>query len=183
MKAKMFLLSAALLCASHSACAVEPEATEQSVTNEQSVATEPPVTKAQVLEAIAVLQTNAASDAGVKASYKIVRFAQESHTVTVRLNPDTVPWADAKLLKSEDAVRRLLLAAYIGGSAKAQLTTPQKAVDDPYEGWRLAIDVYRQIQQLKPYVVLREIDALEEKQTAGELKHYATEIQNKKPTP
>jgi len=183
MKIMMFFLSVTVLMMSHVARAVEPVAKEQAVTNGQSVAKEPPVTAEQALAAVALLETNAASDAGVEASKKIIRFAQESHAVTVRLNPATVPWAHAKVLEREGAVRLLLLGAYIGGDVRAQLMAQQKPSDDPYDGWRSTIDVYRQIRQKKPNIVIPEIDALVEKQKTGELKRYAAEIQNEKPTP
>ena len=182
MRAIVFLLSVILLGVSHTVPGAEPVAKGQAVTNEPSVAREQPVTKEQALAAIAVLETNAASDAGFEASDKIVKFAQESTAVSIRLAPDTIPWTNAKLLEREVPVRMLLLAAYIGGNARAQLKT-QKAVDDPYQGWLLALDVYRQIRQKRPNIVISEVDALVEKQAKGELKQYAAEIQTKKPKP
>ena len=182
MKVITFLLSIFLLGASHTVRAAESTAMEETVTNEQSAAKEPPVTKEQALAAIAMLETNAASEAGVDASNVIIRFAKESDAVKVTLTPETLPWMTSKVLQREDVARKTLLAAYIGGNARAQLKT-QKAVDDLYEGWALTINAYSQIRQKKPEIVVPEIDALGAKQQKGELKLYAVEIQNKKPKP
>ncbi|HUI08560.1 MAG TPA: hypothetical protein VL486_16290 [Verrucomicrobiae bacterium] len=182
MKVIMLLLSVTLLGAFQTARAAEPVAREPAATNESPVAKPPPVTRELALAAVAMLETNAASNAGVEAANEIIRFARESKAVTITLNPYTVPWAPSKALENEVAVRLLLLAAYIGGDAKAQLLA-QTTADDPYAGWQLLIDVYRQIRQKKPAVTIPEIDALAEKQKKGELKQYADEIKNKKPTP
>jgi len=183
MRAITLFLTVALLSAPRIVRGAEPVAQEQSATNAPSVAKEPPVTKEQALAAIAMLETNAASDAGVDASNTIIKFAQESHAVIVRLNPATVPWARVKAPEGQAVIRQILLAAYIGGNSKAQLMAPQDAKDDPYDGWRLAIDVYHQIRQKKPDIVIPEIDALAQKQKTGELKRYADEIENKQPKP
>jgi hypothetical protein len=191
MRAITFLLSAMLLCVAYTVRAAEPTATEQpvaspaqepAVTNQPPVAPGPPVTKEQALAAIAMLETNAASNPGIQAAATILRFAQENNAVTVRLDPLRIPWARSKALEQEVAYRILLLGAYVAGSAKGQLS-PQKTGDDPYEGWAFTIDVYHQIQKKKPEVVVPEIDALAEKQQKGELKVYAAEVQSKTPKP
>ena len=161
----------------------EPSAAkEPSVTNEQPVVKEPPVTKEQVLAAIAMLETNAASDAGVDASNVIIRFAKESNAVKVRLTTEILPWMTSTVLQRVDVARKTLLAAYLGGNIRAQLKT-QKPVDDLYEGWVLTISAYHQIRRRKPEIVVAEIDDLGAKQQKGELKLYAVEIQNKQPKP
>jgi len=174
------MLLVVLLLAWHAACAAEPAAKPPSATNETAVAPMPPVTKEQVLAAIAMLETNAASNDGLLASYEIVQFAQKSDLVSVRLTPGTIPWANSKGLEGKDAVNRILMGAYVGGEVRAQLQA-HNTIDNPYEGWVLVINTYRQMQKKKPEIVVPEVDALAEKQDKGELKSYAAEITNKEP--
>jgi hypothetical protein len=182
MKIIICLLSIVLLGASHVVRAAEPAATQPPGTNAPPVVKEPPVTKEQVLAAIAVLETNAASEAGVDAAGVIIRFARESETVKVMFTPETFPWLRSDLLSQEEASRKILLGAYFGGNIRAQLNA-QTTGDDIYEGWVLAISAYRQIQMKKPNIVVPEIDDLAAKQEKGELKLYAAEVRNKKPKP
>ena len=151
-------------------------------TNVQPVAKEPPVTKEQVLAAIEVLETNPASNEGADAAGVVIRFARDSEAVKINFTPETFPWLRSDLLSREDASRKILLGAFFGGNIRAQLNG-QKAGDDLYEGWVLALHAYREIQKKKPNIVVPEIDALVAKQEKGELKLYAVEIQNKTPKP
>jgi len=182
MKTIMIALSVVLLGGTIAARAAEPSANGSTTTNVQPAAPAAPVTKDQILAAIAMLETNAASDAGIKAANEIVQFAQTSDQVSVHLNAEVVPWAHSKALDGKEVVSKILMAAYIGGVAKAQLHG-HNTVESPYDGWILAIRAYRQMQRRKPEIVVPEIDALVAKQEKGELPSYAAEIQSKKTIP
>jgi hypothetical protein len=145
-----------------------------------------PVSKSQVLEAIRTFDANATGsltaakpvqamdDAVAKASNTILKYSLESDDVVVDLGMASVPWCDVKKGLSaaqNSGARGLLLAAYLSGSVKAQLTTG-KQDPNPYPGWVAMLRLYHTMK-IREEVKIPEIDALMAMQADGTLEAYA----------
>ena len=131
-----------------------------------------PVSKAEVLAAIRTFESNATANlttskpdaqidqALAAASASIVRFALESDDVVVDLGPAAVPWCD--LSKGVAGVpssggRGLLLAAYLSGCVKAQLSSGRQD-PNPYPGWVEMLRVYR-VAKMREGTVIPEVES------------------------
>lgn len=119
-----------------------------------------PVSRAQVLDAIAVYERSspvclvpraapggeAAAVAG--AARAITRFALESDEVVVDLGPDALPWCDTRRGAAglpSGGERGLLLVSYLCGSVKAQLRCGC-ADANPLPGWTEMLAAYRTLR-------------------------------------
>ena len=146
----------------------------------------PPVSSAQVLDAIRVFEANAsggltsakpadeANAAVARASNTILRYSLESDSVVVDMGNDSVPWCDVKKGISglpHSGERGLLLAAYLAGSVKAQLQSG-KQDPNPYPGWVAMLRVYRAVK-MREGVTIPEVDSLLGRQMDGTLESYA----------
>lgn len=143
------------------------------------------VSRSQVLDAIKTFDSNAsgslvsgstpAQDAAVaKASNTILKFSLESDDVVVDLGLDSVPWCDVKKglsTLSNSGARGLLLAAYLSGSVRAQLSAG-KQDPNPYAGWVSMLKVYRALK-MREGVKIPEVEGLLARQADGTLQAYA----------
>jgi hypothetical protein len=136
-----------------------------------------PVTRHEVLAAIAVMEKDITSADAVGAAAKVTRFGKESDTVILTVGSETLPWmqADADMSEAETGARTLLMAAYFAGDIKSQLEK-RRPVDDPYSGWLAAIKAYRQILRKQPDMVIQEMEDLISKEKAGTLKAEAEKL-------
>ena len=134
-----------------------------------------PVSRREVLAAIAVLEQDVTSAAAARAAATIARFGQKSDAVLIAIGPETLPWMQDDAPEAEATVRALLTAAYFAGDIKAQLAR-RRSEDDPYRGWLAAIRAYRQIQRKQPGLVIPEIEELIAKERAGTLKDEAEDL-------
>jgi hypothetical protein len=134
-----------------------------------------PVSRREVLAAIAVLEKDVTSADALKAAATVTRFGDESEAVLITVGPETLPWVQTDMPGPEAAIRAMLMAVYFAGDIKAQLEK-RRAEDDPYRGWLAVIKAYRQIRQKQPEVVIPEIDELVKKEQAGTLEQEAKEL-------
>jgi hypothetical protein len=134
-----------------------------------------PVTRHEVLAAIAVLEDDVTSAGAVDAAATVARFGQESDSVLITVGAETLPWVQTDVPEAEARVRALLMAAYFAGDIKSQLEK-RRPGDDPYSGWLFVIKAYRQILKHQPDMVIPEIEELVKKEKAGTLKHEADEL-------
>jgi hypothetical protein len=139
-----------------------------------------PVSRREVLAAIAVLERDVTSDEAIPAAETVTRFGQESDTVLITIGEDTLPWMQEDVSESEARVRAMLMAAYFAGDIKAQLTR-RRTEDDPYSGWLAAIRAYRQIRRKQPDVTVPEIEELIAMERAGTLKGAAEKLRHPDP--
>jgi hypothetical protein len=134
-----------------------------------------PVSRREVLAAIAVLDKDVTSTEAVGAATIVTRFGKESDTVLINVGAETLPWVQTDTPEAEARVRALLMAAYFAGDIKSQLEK-RRPVDDPYSGWMAAIKAYRQILHKQPDMVIPEIEDLINKEKAGQLKSDAERL-------
>jgi hypothetical protein len=146
------------------------------------------VTRSQVLESIRVFEANASGDmAGAKpetlkndavarAANTILKYSLESDDVVVDLGPDAVPWCDVKkgiAELSNSGERGLLLAAYLAGCVKAQLSSG-KQDPNPLAGWTAMLKIYRAIK-IREGVSIPEAEQLLARQNDGSLEAFSVE--------
>jgi hypothetical protein len=134
-----------------------------------------PVSRREVLAAIAVLENDVTSTEAVGAATVVTRFGKESDAVLINVGADTLPWVQTNVPEAEARVRALLMAAYFAGDIKSQLDR-RRPVDDPYSGWMAAIKAYRQILHKQPDMVIPELEDLIKKEKAGQLKTDAERL-------
>ena len=134
-----------------------------------------PVSRREVLAAIAVLEKDVTSADALKAAATVTRFGKESEAVLITLGPETLPWVQADVPGPEATIRAMLMAAYFAGDIKSQLEK-RRAEDDPYRGWLAVIKAYGQIRQKQPEVVIPEVEELVKKEQAGTLEQEAEEL-------
>jgi len=134
-----------------------------------------PVSRREVLAAIAVLDKDVTSTDAVAAAATVARFGKESDAVLITVGAETLPWVQTDVPEAEARVRALLMAAYFAGDIKSQLDKRRPA-DDPYSGWLAAIKAYRQILKKQPDMVVPEMEDLMAKQQAGTLKAAAEKL-------
>lgn len=134
-----------------------------------------PVSRGEVLAAIAVLEKDVTSPDAPAAAEKVARYGRESDDVLLIIGPETLPWVRTDAPETEVRVRSILMAAYFAGDIKAQLRQGE-ARDDPYSGWLAAIRAYGQIRRKQPEITIPEIEDLIRKEHAGTLKADADAI-------
>jgi hypothetical protein len=134
-----------------------------------------PVSRREVLAAIAVLDKDVTSNEAVDAATVVARFGKESDAVLITVGAETLPWVQTDVPEAEAKVRALLMAAYFAGDIKSQLEKRRPA-DDPYRGWLAAIKAYRQILKKQPDMVIQEMEDLIAKEKDGTLKAAAEKL-------
>jgi hypothetical protein len=139
------------------------------------VAQAEPVSRREVLAAIAVLDKDVTGADALKAAVTVTRFGKESETVLINVGPETLPWVQTDTPGPEATIRAMLMAAYFAGDIKSQLEK-RRAEDDPYRGWLAVIKAYHQIRQKQPEVVIPEVEELTRKEQAGTLEQEAAEL-------
>jgi len=139
------------------------------------VARAEPVSRPEVLAAIAVLENDVTGPDAVRAAATVTRFGKESDAVLIVVGPETMPWVQTDVPEGEARVRAMLMAVYFAGDIKAQLQK-RRAEDDPYPGWLAVIKAYKQIRKKQPEMIIPEVEDLIEKERAGVLKDEADEF-------
>jgi hypothetical protein len=134
-----------------------------------------PVSRREVLAAIAVLEQDVTSADAPRAAATVTRFGKESEAVLISVGPETLPWVQADAPEPEAKVRALLMAVYFAGDIKSQLEK-RRPEDDPYRGWLAVIKAYRQIRRKQLDVVIPEVEELIRKEQAGTLQQEAEEL-------
>jgi hypothetical protein len=134
-----------------------------------------PISRREVLAAIAVLEKDVTSADALKAAETVARFGKESETVLITIGTETMPWVRSDPPEPEVPVRAMLMAAYFAGDIKSQLER-RRPVDDPYSGWLATITAYRQIRRKQPEMVIPEVEELIKKEQTGTLKQEAEEL-------
>ncbi len=133
-----------------------------------------PVSRREVLAAIAVLERDITSSEAPRAAESVTRFGKESETVLLTISNETLPWMQEQegMSDREAEVRGMLTAAYFAGNIKAQLAR-RRAEDDPYSGWLAAIRAYGQIRRKDADIEIPEIEQLIGMERDGTLKEAA----------
>jgi len=134
-----------------------------------------PVSRGEVLAAIAVLEKDVTSDEALKAAETVTRFGKESEAVLLIVGPETLPWVQEDPPEDEAAARMMLMAVYFAGDIKSQLKKG-RAEDDPYSGWLAAIKGYRLMKKKHPRLVIAEIEEIIQKEEAGTLQQEAEDL-------
>ena len=134
-----------------------------------------PISRREVLAAIAVLEKDVTSDEALKAAETVTRFGKESEEVLLIVGEDTLPWVQENPPEGEAAARMMLMAVYFAGDIKSQLQK-RRAEDDPYSGWLAAIRGYRLMRKKQPGLVIAEIEELIKKEAAGTLQQEAEDL-------
>lgn len=133
--------------------------------------------KSDVLKAVSTLESNFVSEQAADAAKVVTIFAQESEDITIVLGPSQTPWINEKWgldKDKEDVCKSMLLAAYLAGNIRFQLTNA-KPKDDPYPGWILVINGYHQLQRKVGFHSLS-IDALADMDAKDTLRQHANEV-------
>lgn len=136
------------------------------------------VSRKEVLEAVAVLEQDATSDAAVDAAARIMQFGEESDTVLIMVGEETMPWLGEEGSPADGAARAMLTAAYVAGNIKVQLRR-RLAEDDPHAGWRFVIDVYRQLKKKDPNLVIGAAEYLVRQERDGTLEKSANALRQR----
>ncbi len=133
-----------------------------------------PVTKAAVLNAIAVFQKDPSSKEGFAAGATILAFAKSSGTIHLSLSKAVAPWVKGPD-ESDADTREILLNAYLVGNVQSQLKSghPQ---DDVYAGWEQVLNTYAQLLRINSAAKIAEVEVLKKKEADGELQSYANEV-------
>ncbi|MDD2762983.1 MAG: hypothetical protein PHE83_03290 [Opitutaceae bacterium] len=134
-----------------------------------------PVSRREVLAAIAVLEGDVTSAAAPQAAVTVTRFGKESDAVLIILGPETLPWMQEETAGAGATVRAMLMAVYFAGDIKSQLER-NRAEDDPYRGWLAVIKAYRQMRRQQPKLVIPEVEELIEKEETGRLRQEAENL-------
>jgi len=135
------------------------------------------INRNEVLAAIQKIESDPVSVSAYEASSIIVKFTEESDAVTVNVSTKITPWIDEKWnmeSSMQETISGMLLAAYIGGNIKNQLTTG-KNTDDPYSGWLLVFRVYEKYRE-KIDFRSESIEQMMELHAKGLLKSHALKI-------
>ncbi len=134
-----------------------------------------PVSRREVLAAIAVLEKDITSPEVPPAAEMVTRYGRESDEVLLIVGPATLPWVQMDAPAAEARARILLMAVYFAGDIKSQLQQGRPA-DDPYAGWQAVIRAYRQFHRKQPDLVIPEVEELIKKDRAGTLKQEAEDV-------
>jgi hypothetical protein len=134
-----------------------------------------PVSRREVLAAIAVLEKDITSAEALPAAETVTRSGRESDDVLLIVGPETLPWVQTDVPAGEARARMLLMAVYFAGDIKSQLRKGRPA-DDPYAGWVAVIRAYRQFRQKQPDLLIPEVEALIRKDRAGTLRQAADDV-------
>lgn len=137
-----------------------------------------PVSRREVLAAIAVLEQDVTSPDARQAAETVARYGQESEAVLLVVGPETLPWVRTDAPKAETRVRSMLMAVYFAGDIKSQLQQRQPR-DDPYSGWLAVIRAYHQIRAKQPEIVIPEVEELIRKDHAGTLQQEAEAVRKR----
>lgn len=141
-----------------------------------------PVSRREVLAAIAVLEHDVTGPDAVKAAVTVTRFGKESDAVLITVGHETMPWVRTGVPEAEARVRAMLMAVYFAGDIQAQLEK-RRAQDDPYRGWLAVIKAYGEIRRKQPDISIPEVEALGAMERAGVLKHAADELMKEQQAP
>jgi hypothetical protein len=134
-----------------------------------------PISRREVLAAIAVLEKDVTSTDALKAAETVTRFGKESEAVLLIVGPETLPWVQQDPPEGEATARMMLMAVYFAGDIKSQLQK-RRAEDDPYSGWLAVIKGYRLIRKKQPGLVISEIEEIIKKEEAGTLQQEAEDL-------
>ena len=134
-----------------------------------------PISRREVLAAIAVLEKDVTSADALTAAETVTRFGKESEEVLLIVGEETLPWVQQDPPEDEAAARMMLMAVYFAGDIKSQLQK-RRAEDDPYSGWLAAIRGYRLMRKKQPGLVIAEIEELIRKEEAGALQQEAEDL-------
>ncbi|MDD3179061.1 MAG: hypothetical protein PHQ04_01775 [Opitutaceae bacterium] len=134
-----------------------------------------PVSKREVLAAIAVIEKDVTSDAAPEAAATVTRFGEESDAVLITIGPETMPWLTDDAPTAELAPRAMLTAAYFAGNIKAQLMRG-RCNDDPYSGWLFVLTAYQQIRRKQPELIIPEVEEMADQEQTGILRSRADTI-------
>jgi hypothetical protein len=134
-----------------------------------------PVSRREVLAAIAVLEKDITSAEALPAAETVTRYGRESDEVLLIVGPETLPWVQTDVPAVEARARIMLMAVYFAGDIKSQLQKGRPA-DDPYAGWLAVIRAYRQFRRKQPDLVIPEVEALIRKDRAGTLRQAAEDV-------
>ena len=137
-----------------------------------------PVSRREVLAAIAVLEQDVTGPDARQAAETVTRYGQESEAVLLVVGPETLPWVQLDAPEGETRVRSMLTAVYFAGDIKSQLRQRQPR-DDPYSGWLAVIRAYQQIRKKQSEIVIPEVEELIRKDHAGTLKQEAEAVRRR----
>jgi len=125
-----------------------------------------------VLKAIAEFKARPLTEEGRVAAGKIIKFAEQSEAVTIRIAKPLVPWLHDG---TDEKYRALLLGAYVAGNAKSQLDHGTSK-DDPYAGMLSVFDVYRQIKDHDKKCHIPEVEAFLDLESKKKLKAHLEKV-------
>ena len=137
-----------------------------------------------MLAAISVLEKDITGPDAAEAAKTVVFYAQASDDVMVDIGPEQLPWVEEKwgLDKArEQSNQSMLLAAFVAGNIKTQLKN-EKAEDDTYSGWILAIGAYKRLRT-KAAFRSPAIESLQKMEDEGTLRQHAKDVQLKDEEP
>ncbi len=132
--------------------------------------TDPLISNETALKVIEIFRQDPLSVKGKGAAALILRFTEESKDVVVQLSARNVPWLSTRM--DTDAKSRLL-AAYLAGSVKSQLTKKNRK-DDPLAGAEQVIESYQKMRKTNPSLTVPSVEEWIKLKSAGKLAaHFA----------
>jgi hypothetical protein len=128
---------------------------------------------AKVLTSIAEFRAHPLTEEGRVAAGKIIKFAEQSEAVSIRIAKPLMPWLHDYC--REEKYRAMLLGAYLAGNVKAQLDRGVNK-DDPYAGMLVVFDVYRQIKEENKNCRIPEIETFLDLESKKKLKAHLEKL-------
>lgn len=115
---------------------------------------EDPITNTKALEIIEIFRQDPLSAKGKAAASLIPTFAGESSEVVVQVEERNMPWLKMGL---DMDIGSRLMAAYIAGSVKSQLTKKARK-DDLVAGAEQVIESYQKMRKVNPALTVPSVD-------------------------
>ncbi len=140
---------------------------------------EPMPTRQEFAAAVRVLDTEITGQKAAEAAGVVIRFVERSEEVAVTLGREVAPWVME--VPEEDAeaqeMSALLLAAYLGANAEAQLASGERK-DHVLAGWKAALATYRKMRDAGRTAIAA-LEELVDAEHGGKLEQKAREAQER----
>ena len=136
-------------------------------------------TREEFIAALEILDEEVAGPKAAQAAGVVIRFVEQSEEVALTLTREVAPWV-MEVPEDDEAAQEasaLLLAAYLGANAKAQLASGERK-EDVLAGWKAVLTAYRKMRDAGTTAIAA-VEELVEAEKAGQLTRRALEAQER----
>jgi hypothetical protein len=135
----------------------------------------PPLTDAELQEALAAYEKDPLGAAGTTAAGVLMKFAEEDKRVRIVFFEESAPW----MLQDESGNPTTeLMAAFVVGNIKAQLAAGRPAMNS-YAGTLEVFRIYQRLKQAHDSLKIPAIEKFLAMEKAGKLRAYLDEVDAK----